>query len=56
VVKDQYDHDLLILDSREIPVANKNREFKFDTSWLKHNDFLDMVKNIWLYPEKYEPY
>jgi hypothetical protein len=52
VVKDQSDHNLLILDSGEIPIPKHNRDFKFDTSWLKNGDFLNVVKEIWVKPVK----
>ena len=45
IVKEISDHNPLILDSGdEVININKKGEFKFDISWLKHNDFLPLVK------------
>ena len=39
VVKDQSDHNLLIVDSGEVSNVEQKREFKFDSSWLKNPEF-----------------
>jgi hypothetical protein len=46
-VKDNSDHNPLLLDSGDIPAIKKNRKFKFDTSWLERDDFLLNISHVW---------
>ena len=45
IVKEQSDHNLLVVQSGEIPMPKKKREFKFDNSWLKDPNFLPLIKS-----------
>jgi hypothetical protein len=44
-----YDHNPIILDTLENR-EQKSRNFKFEKSWLKEDDFLDNVERIWRQP------
>ena len=50
LVRDQSDHNLLLLNSKDNVIPEKRREFKFDTSWLKNDLFLPKVAEIWEKP------
>jgi hypothetical protein len=43
------DHNPIILDTLENR-EQKSRNFKFEKSWLKEDDFLDNVERIWRQP------
>jgi hypothetical protein len=47
IVKDQSEHNLLLLNSNESKVETKNREFIFDLTWFKNLDFLPLVQKLW---------
>jgi exonuclease III len=47
VVRDQSDHNMLIVDSGEKPLNKRCNEFKFNVSWFKNHDFLPSVKELW---------
>jgi hypothetical protein len=48
LVRDISDHNALLLDTgTQSSIANKSREFRFDISWFKHDDFLPLVEKIW---------
>jgi hypothetical protein len=50
LVRDQSDHNPLVLDTGDGVVLPKKREFKFDINWLKNNSFLEKVEEIWTHP------
>jgi hypothetical protein len=51
LVSELSDHCPLLLMSGEIDGSLKrNREFRFDISWLKNKDFLPQVEKIWKMP------
>jgi hypothetical protein len=52
LVKDQSDHSPLLLDTGDNVVLPRNKEFKFDTTWLQNEEFLERVSEIWLRPVK----
>jgi hypothetical protein len=41
------DHTPLLLDFGSPAHGGKNSMFSFEISWLKHEGFIDMVKNEW---------
>jgi hypothetical protein len=48
LVRELSDHNALLLDSGSLPTASvKSREFCFDTTWFKKDDFLPLVTEIW---------
>jgi hypothetical protein len=48
LVREFSDHNALLLDSSSsAPSLNGSREFRFDTSWLKNEEFLPSVLGIW---------
>ena len=48
LVRDISDHNALLLDTgTQSPATNKSREFRFDISWFKHDEFLPLVAKIW---------
>jgi hypothetical protein len=48
LVREIFDHNALLLDtgSHSIPLIN-SREFRFDISWFKNEEFLHSVTSIW---------
>ena len=50
VVKEQSDHNVLILQSGENMVSVRKWEFKFNNSWLKNPDFLPLIQSLWMQP------
>jgi hypothetical protein len=40
LIRDQSDHNPLVLDTGDCVVLPKKREFKFDINWLKNDSFL----------------
>jgi hypothetical protein len=41
-------HHALLLDTGEqSPMNNKSREFWFDLSWLKNEEFIPLTTQIW---------
>jgi mannosylglycoprotein endo-beta-mannosidase len=49
-VRDQSDHNPLVLDTGDNIVLSKRRCFKFDNNWLNNDDFLLKVADIWKQP------
>ena len=47
VVREQSDHNVLLVDSGDNQNIERKREFRFDNNWLKNPDFLPLVKSIW---------
>ena len=47
--RDLSDHNPLIVSSAITPQL-RNFSFKFETSWLKHREFLDKVRDVWARP------
>jgi exonuclease III len=47
LVRDQSDHNPLVLDTGDTILPVKKRSFKFDTIWLKNDEFLPKVESIW---------
>jgi endonuclease/exonuclease/phosphatase family metal-dependent hydrolase len=41
------DHTSLLVDFGSPAHSGKNSTFSFETSWLRQDDFIDMVKNEW---------
>jgi len=51
--RDLSNHNPLIVSSAITPQL-RNFSFKFETSWLKHREFLDKVRDVWARPCKAE--
>jgi hypothetical protein len=47
LVRDQSDHNPLVIDTGDTILPVKKRSFKFDTAWLKNDEFLPKVESIW---------
>lgn len=50
LVRDQSDHNPLVLDTGDNIVLPKKRSVKFDKNWLNNEDFLLKVADIWKQP------
>jgi hypothetical protein len=46
------DHTPLLVDTRNSPMLNKAKSFKFELSWLLKDGFYEMVAEIWNREEK----
>jgi hypothetical protein len=50
-VRDISDHNALLLNTGEqSPLNNKSRDFCFDLSWLKNEEFTSLARKIWEKP------
>jgi hypothetical protein len=48
LVRELSDHNALLLDSGNMPAITANsREFRFDVSWFKNQEFLPSIEDIW---------
>jgi hypothetical protein len=47
LTRDLSDHTPLLLNTRKTRTYNQIPPFKFELGWLLHDDFFDMVKEIW---------
>jgi hypothetical protein len=48
LVRDISDHNALLLNTGEqSPLNNKSRDFHFDLSWLKNEEFTSLAREIW---------
>jgi hypothetical protein len=51
LVREMSDHNALLLDSGNLPeLTTKSRDFRFDISWFKNEEFLPSVAKIWQKP------
>jgi hypothetical protein len=51
LVRDISDHNALLLNTGEqSPLNNKSRDFCFDLSWLKNEEFTSLARGIWEKP------
>jgi hypothetical protein len=51
LVRDISDHNALLLNMGEqSPLNNKSRDFRFDLSWLKNEEFTSLAREIWEKP------
>jgi hypothetical protein len=50
LVRNQSEHSPFLLDTGDNIVLPRNKEFKFDTTWLQNEEFLERVSEIWLRP------
>lgn len=50
LVRSKSDHNPLLLNSNVGPPKLKKKEFHFDLAWLKNEDFLPKVAEIWNQP------
>jgi hypothetical protein len=50
LVRNQSEHSPFLLDTGDNIVLPRNKEFKFDTTSLQNEEFLERVSEIWLWP------